>query len=259
MTARRGTRGTNAARIIVLGATSAIAIQMCRVLARDGAELMLVGRAALRLEAIAADLMARGARACHVSVQDLSLAADAQRLTAGWVANLGGKVDAVYLFFGILGDQEAARSDLAELEAILVTNFTAAAHWCQAAATILEKQKSGGLIAITSVAGDRGRQSNYAYGAAKAGLSVFVEGIAHRLAPSGARAVAVKLGMVETPMTEGRNGASVLRVSPESIATPLARLARGKSKPIIYLPWFWRPAMLAVRALPVSLFHRSRL
>jgi decaprenylphospho-beta-D-erythro-pentofuranosid-2-ulose 2-reductase len=166
----------------------------------------------------------------------------------------------VYLFFGILGDNARAQSETAELEAILRTDFTAAAQWCQAAAAHLERQRSGALIVITSVAGDRGRQSNYAYGAAKAGLTVFVEGLAHRLAPSGARAVAVKLGQVDTAMTRGGGGRSgPTKAKPHRVAGPLADMALRPTAPVVYLPWFWRPIMAVIRALPASIMHRTRL
>ena len=124
---------------------------------------------------------------------------------------------------------------------------------------MLERQKGGVLLAIGSVAGDRGRQSNYVYGSAKAGLSVLVEGLAHRLAPSGARAVVIKLGFVDTPMTAHINKSGPLWAKPDEIASALKRVIERHSAPVVYIPWFWRPIMAVVRNVPSAIFHKTKL
>jgi NAD(P)-dependent dehydrogenase (short-subunit alcohol dehydrogenase family) len=140
---------------------------------------------------------------------------------------------------------------------LIDVNFTAAAMWAVAAASILERRRAGVLMALGSVAGDRGRRSNYIYGAAKAGLGVLMQGLAHRLAQSGARAVLIKPGVVDTPMT-ARFHRSLIWSRPEDIARTIRRAA-DRSGPIVYAPGWWRFAMLAVRALPSWVMHRTKL
>src|SRR5262249_51154033 len=147
------------------------------------------------------DLLARGAKTCRTWPGDLAAVTDATAELGGMAQALGGSVDAVLLFYGVLGDQKLAERDVGEARRIVGVNFTSAAEWCLAAAALLERQNAGVLVAVSTVAGDRGRQSNYVYGAAKAGLTTLVEGIAHRLARTRARAVVIKLGFVDTPMT----------------------------------------------------------
>ncbi|MFA5950039.1 MAG: SDR family NAD(P)-dependent oxidoreductase [Hyphomicrobium sp.] len=246
-------------RVLILGATSTIAEALARRLAEDGAHLLLAARRADRLEAMAADLRARGAGFAQVWPIDLSAVTDANAELARMIAALGGTLDAAVVIYGFLGDQRAADTDSAELRRIIDTNFASAAHWCVAAAGVLERQKRGVLLAISSVAGDRGRQSNYAYGAAKAGLTVLVEGLAHRLAPTGARAVVVKLGFVDTAMTAHIKKGGPLWAKPEAIARGLHELLVKPSKTVVYMPWFWRPIMSVIKNIPTFVFHKTKL
>ena len=139
----------------------------------------------MRVEAIAADLRVRGATQVETFVADCAQA-DATSLVKRIVEMLGG-LDVALLAYGVLGDQAQFERDPDAMADLLHVNFTSAAAWCQAIAAVLERQRSGALLVIGSVAGDRGRASNYVYGASKAGLGVFVEGVAHRLARAGAR------------------------------------------------------------------------
>jgi decaprenylphospho-beta-D-erythro-pentofuranosid-2-ulose 2-reductase len=242
-------------RVIVLGATSAIAEAAARLYAAEGAELLLVGRRGERLAALAADLMLRGAARAETAACDLAQSGDAAAAFAGFVAALGG-VDHVLLAYGTLGDQKAAEADLAAAAASLQVNFASAASWALAAADVLEKQGRGSLVVIGSVAGDRGRRANYIYGAAKSGLAALVEGIAHRFAVSGPRAVIVKPGPTVTPMTEGFASRKGLTwATPERVAA-IVRRAADKGGPVVYAPWFWRWIMLAIRLLPAPIFNR---
>jgi NAD(P)-dependent dehydrogenase (short-subunit alcohol dehydrogenase family) len=114
------------------------------------------------------------------------------------------------------------------------------------------------VVAITSVAGDRGRQSNFAYGAAKGGLSIFVQGLAHSLAPHGARAVSMKLGFVDTPMTDGMNKSGALWAKPAQVAVAIRRAA-DTGGPIQYAPTIWKFIMLVIRTVPSFVFHKTKL
>ena len=246
-------------RIIVLGALSAIGEATARAFAADHATLLLAGRDKHRLSQVARDLEARGSRQAIAWPLDLASADDKASELARMVAALGGTVDAVLLFYGVLGDQRQAELDRDELQKLIAVNFSSAAEWSVASAAVLERQKGGVLLAIGSVAGDRGRQSNYVYGSAKAALSVLVEGLAHRLAPTGARAVIVKLGFVDTPMTAHINKSGPLWSKPKDIASALKAIIGRRSAPVVYIPWFWRPIMAIIRNVPAPLFHKTKL
>ncbi len=241
-------------RVIILGATSAIAACTARLYAKEGASLLLVGRDENRLSQMAADLKARGAERVEIAINDLASETDVVARLSAFVDQLGG-VDHVLLAYGILGDQSAAERDLASAEEILRVNFNSAAAWSLAAASVLEQQGRGSLVVIGSVAGDRGRRANFIYGAAKAGLETLIEGIAHRFADKGPRAVLIKPGPTITPMTDGMNRKGLLWATPETIAAIThARAYRGSS--IAYAPGFWRYIMLIIRNLPGAIFNR---
>lgn len=245
-------------KIIVLGATSAIAEATARLYAGEGAELLLVARQPERLAAIAADLGLRGAARVETAVRDLAEDDDVVEAFAEFVTALG-RVDHVLLAYGVLGDQKTAERDPGEARASLRINFTSAAAWVLAAAAALERQGHGSLVVLGSVAGDRGRRVNFIYGAAKAGLATLVEGIANRFANTGPRAVIVKPGPVITPMTEGfANRKGPLWATPETVAA-IVRRAADHGGPVVYAPWFWRWIMLVIRFVPTPVFNRLNI
>lgn len=248
-----------ALKIIVLGGLSAIGEATARAFASDGATLLLAGRDQDRLSQVTHDLEARGAEKAIAWPIDLAAVDDKGHELEKMVAALGGTADAVLLIYGVLGDQRRAESETAELRRLITVNFSSAAEWCMASAAILERQKKGVLLVIGSVAGDRGRQSNYVYGSSKAALGVFVEGIAHRLAPTGARAVVVRLGFVDTPMTAHLDKGGPLWATPSDVAHTLKKIIERPSAPVVYVPWFWRPIMAIIRNVPASIFHRTKL
>ena len=137
------------------------------------------------------------------------------------------------------------------------TNFTSAVAWSLAASGILERQHSGTLIVIGSVAGDRGRRSNFVYGACKGGLAHLIEGIAHKLVAFGARAVIIKPGFVDTPMTAAFDK-GVLWSKPEAVAAIIARAAE-RGGPVIYAPAFWGLIMLIIRQFPTFVFNKLNI
>jgi short-subunit dehydrogenase len=242
-------------KVIVLGALSAVAEQTARLYAAEGAELMLVGRDRARLDAVATDLKVRGAGRAEAAAMDLAAGAS-EATFQGLVQALGG-VDHVILAYGVLGGAEV-EADLEAARALLDVDFTSAAIWALAAANQLERQRGGALVAIGSVAGDRGRQSNYVYGAAKAGLATLMQGLAHRLSRSGARAVVVKPGFIDTPMTAHIAKSGPLWAKPDAIAR-VVRRAADKGGPVTYAPGFWRLILLIIRALPSPVMHRTKL
>jgi len=191
-------------------------------------------------------------------VRDLADDGDVAGAFTGFVAALGG-VDHVVIAYGVLGDQQAAERDPATAGASLRVNFTSAAGWVLVAAEALERRGHGALVVLGSAAGDRGRRANFVYGAAKAGLATLVEGVAHRFANSGPRAVVIKPGPVITPMTEGfANRKGLMWATPETIAR-IVRRAADRGGPVVYAPWFWRWIMLVIRFLPAWVFNRLEI
>ena len=244
-------------RVIALGALSAMGKATLRLYAEEGARIVIAGRNADRLHALAEDLRARGAK--QVVPWEVDLAGcDHHRVEFGRMAGSIGGLDGVLMFYGTLGDNRKAEKDPVEARRILHTNFTSAAEWCLTAADIIEAQGHGSLVVVGSVAGDRGRQSNYIYGAAKGGLALLMQGLAHRLAECGGRAVIVKPGFVDTPMTDGMQKGGPLWAKPEAVARIIKRAAT-KSGPVVYAPGFWRWIMLAIRAVPAPVFHKTKL
>lgn len=248
---------TGTKRILILGATSAIAERWARLRAAQGDRLLLVGRDPAKLSVIADDLRARGAAEVMTADSDLADPESATERFDAFRERLGG-VDVVLVAYGILGDQAAAQADVERLEHGLLTNFVSAAVWCELAAGALERSGGGALVAISSVAGDRGRRSNYAYGAAKSGLSVFLEGLAHRFAGTPVTVVAVKPGFVDTPMTAHLPKGGPLWATPDKVAQDIER-AIEKRRPVLYTPWFWWLVMMIIRNLPRVIFNRMKI
>ncbi|MGZ3456923.1 MAG: SDR family oxidoreductase [Archangium sp.] len=243
-------------KVLVLGATSAIAQATVRLLAARGASLYLVGRNAERLEAVAKDAHTRGAARVETEAVDLDDLARHEALVERAAGALGG-LDGALLAHGVLGNQAAAQRTFAEAEKVLRTNFLSAVSLLTPLANRFEAQQAGTLVVISSVAGDRGRQSNYVYGASKGALSVFLQGLRNRLTHAGVAVVTVKPGFVDTPMTAGMKK-NALFATPEQVARGIV-LAVDARKDEVYLPGFWGLIMFAIRTIPERVFKRMRL
>ncbi|MFP2908074.1 SDR family oxidoreductase [Pyxidicoccus sp. 3LFB2] len=243
-------------KVIVLGATSAIAQATVRLLAARGASLYLVGRNAENLQAVAQDATTRGAAKVASQAVDLNdFAAHEAMVDAAYTA-LGG-LDGVVLAHGVLGDQAEAQKSWAATEAVLRTNFLSAVSLLTVLANRFEAQKAGTMVVISSVAGDRGRQSNYVYGASKGALNVFLQGLRNRLAKSNVAVVTVKPGFVDTPMT-AHLPKNKLFASPDKVARGLLRAADAR-KNEVYVPGIWALIMLIIRTIPETMFKRMKL
>ncbi|MEP3477400.1 MAG: SDR family NAD(P)-dependent oxidoreductase [Hyphomicrobiales bacterium] len=245
-------------KVIIFGALSGIAREISRIYAKKNAQLVLVGRNEERLRQEADDLRERGADTCMIWPLDLT-DVDNQTVFPNIVEALGGNIDYIYITYGSLGDQYKSEQNIDLAREIIKVNFQSAAEWCLLSANLIEKQNHGTLIVLSSVAGDRGRQSNYIYGAAKSGLSTLMQGISHRLAASKAKAILIKLGFVDTPMTAHIEKKGLLWVQAEKIAQLLVKAAENTSKPIIYMPWYWKYILLIIRSLPSFIFHKTKL
>jgi NAD(P)-dependent dehydrogenase (short-subunit alcohol dehydrogenase family) len=243
--------------VLVLGATSAIALAYSRRLAGAGAAFVLVGRNGERLDTIAADLKARGATDALPLISDLSDMSSCEGRFREFCSRLA-MPDQVLIAYGVLGEQETAEVEAEATRAILDVNFTSQALWLQMAAKVLPRDRPRSIIVISSVAGDRGRRSNYVYGAAKAGLTAFAEGLAHRLHGTNLHVLNVKPGFVDTPMTAHLERGGPLWASPDRVAAGIEQAVR-KKQAVAYTPGFWRPIMAVVRLLPRPIFFRTKL
>lgn len=251
--------GTEPRRILVLGATSGIAEASIRLWAARGESLFLVARNGERLAAVAADARTRGASFVEMAVANLDNTATHPELLAHAINVLGG-LDVAYLALGVLGDQTRAERQFAEAGQILHTNLVAPASLLTWLANYCAQRHAGTLAVLSSVAGDRGRKSNYIYGSSKAGLTAFVDGLRNRVDREGVRVLTIKPGPVKTAMTEGMKGESKFADVNKVAATIVKAIDRGpKGSDVLYVPGIWRYIMTAVRAIPERKFKTMDL
>lgn len=230
-------------KVVIVGATSAIAQEVAKIYAEEGASFVLVARNEAKLLAVAGDLRVRGAEDVEVFVTDL-----AQRTLDGAFLAAAGEPDVVLIAHGSLPDQRAIDADpVAQTEAFDL-NATSVIALAAVFADVIVP--GGALAVIGSVAGDRGRRSNYVYGAAKAAVHAYCEGLRPRLAEQNVAVVLIKPGWVDTPMTAGMKK-NPLFASARSVARGIVAAIRAR-KATVYLPGFWRWISLVVRMLPAK-------
>ena len=242
--------------VLVVGATSAIAKAAARLYAEGGGKLYLLGRHEGRLADLAADLKTRGAAAVEYRPFDACAFAEHKALVDAAFVFLR-TVDIALVAHGTLPDQKECEADFGATKRELDTNATGALSVLTHLARKLEQQRGGMLAVITSVAGERGRQSNYVYGAAKAMVSVFLQGLRNRLHKAGAHVLDIRPGFVDTPMTADFQKGP-LWAKPEQIAGGIVR-AIARRKTVVYLPWFWRVIMFVIKLVPEPIFKRLSL
>lgn len=242
--------------VLIIGATSAIAEQYARIEAARGSQLLLVGRNVPRLQAIADDLQVRAGTKAQVRELDVNdLDAHPRLIASAWAEMQ--RVDIVLIAHGTLPDQHACETDAALAVREFSTNATATIALMTGIAQAFERQGSGTLAVISSVAGDRGRASNYLYGSAKAAVTAYASGLRQRLHHRHINVLTIKPGFVDTPMTrQFRKGA--LWAKPERVARGIAR-AIDAGRGVVYLPGFWWAIMRVITHIPESIFRRIRL
>ncbi len=241
-------------KILVIGATSALAEATARLWAAEGHRLHLIGRDAERLAAIAADLKVRGAEAVTVERSDLLDHAGHAAAIDRAIASLDG-LDIALIAHGSLGDQKACEADVGLALRELDTNAISVVSLLTLLGDRCAARQHGTIAVIGSVAGDRGRKSNYVYGAAKGLVGLFAEGMQHRFADSPVRLVLIKPGPTDTPMTAHLKTAGARLADPAKVAAAIHR-AIGRGTPVAYVPGIWRPIMWLIRNLPRPLFNR---
>jgi short-subunit dehydrogenase len=243
-------------KVLIAGATSTIAREVARRLAREGDRLFLVARDARRLGTVADDLALRGAERVGSLVADLNQLERHAEIVERAAATLDG-LDTVIVAHGLLGDARRAERDFTEADLVLRTNLTGVVSLLTPVTARFESARAGTIVGLSSVAGDRGRKSNYVYGAAKGALTLFLQGLRNRLHPAGVRVLTVKLGRIDTPMTASLERGRLM-AAPAVAARGIVR-ALGGRRDVVYVPWYWRPIMAVVRALPESVFKRLNL
>jgi short-subunit dehydrogenase len=243
-------------RLLICGATSAIASAAARCSAAAHDLLFLVGRNPEKLLAVADDLRVRGAAQVETFVMDMNDIARHGMLIDECQRRLGG-IDAVLIAHGTLPDQAACQASFEATRAELETNFMSVVSLMTHAGNYCERQGKGAIAVISSVAGDRGRQSNYVYGTAKGAVSIFLQGLRNRLHRRGVRVITIKPGFVDTPMTADFPK-NPLWADPASVGRGVYRAMAG-GREVVYLPWFWRPIMLLIRVIPERVFKRLSL
>lgn len=243
-------------KVLIIGATSAIAQECARLFASEGNQIFLVGRNKEKLLAVSSDLNARYQIQTDFFTADLNNFDMHERIIKDAVMALG-EIDIVLIAHGSLGIQKDCTHDFKLVLHEINTNFLSAVSLLGIIANIMEKQGHGTIAVISSVAGDRGRQSNYIYGSSKGALSIFLQGLRNRLYPCGVNVITIKPGFVDTPMTDGMKK-GILFTNPETIAKGILTAIK-KRKDIVYLPYFWRWIMTVINLIPESIFKKLKL
>ncbi len=243
--------------ILIIGATSAIAEAVARRYAEQGAQLFLVARNNDKLQSVAHDLTVRGASRVQTWIMDANDSyAIPNMLNDAW--NAFGNYDVALIAHGTLPDQARTETDIDYALAQFHTNADSVIACLTGLAMRFEPQGNGVIAVISSVAGDRGRGSNYLYGAAKAAINTYVSGLRARLFKKGIHVLLIKPGFVATPMTAELNLPAKLTATADAVAVDIQR-AINKRKNTLYTPWFWYWIMLIIRSIPEFLFKKTKL
>lgn len=237
--------------VLIIGATSAIAGALAERYAQRGCRLHLIGRNPDKLAHLSARL---GQGEVSSETADFSDHSNNERLVERAIQDLG-HIDLVFIVHGLLGDQLETERDFRAAEAVITANFSSAVSFLIPLANYFETQGSGKLVAISSVAGERGRPRNYTYGAAKSALTCYLQGVRSRLWPN-VGVYTIKLGPVDTPMS-ATHAKNALFITREQAATDIIR-AVERGIPEAFVPWYWSPIMLTVRHVPERLFQKLR-
>ena len=240
--------------VLIIGAKSDIAKAVARKYAEQGYDLFLAARQASDLEDFANDINIRTERKVQCVELDILDYASHEGFYNGLVEKPLGVISAV----GYLGEQDKAQSDVNEAQKIIDTNYTGIVSLLNIIADDFEKRQNGFIVGISSVAGDRGRKSNYLYGSAKAALTAYLSGLRNRLYDANVHVLTVKPGFVNTQMTAGMDLPAKLTAQPEQVANDIYQ-AQQKGKNVLYTKWIWQWIMLIIRCIPEWKFKGMRI
>lgn len=240
--------------LLVIGGASDIGIATARYFAERGFSVQLAGRNETYLQRIARDLQIRTESEVTVVLFDATNFDSHQQ----FYQHLTHRPDVCLCVFGYLGDQSLAQADWKEAELIIDTNFKGAVSILNIVSKDFSERGEGSIIGVSSVAGERGRQSNYIYGSAKAGFTAYLSGLRNQMNHSGVHVLTVNPGFVKTKMTENHDLPPLLTAEPGQVAKAIYKAYRAK-KNVIYVLWMWRYIMLAIKSVPESVFKKLKL
>lgn len=241
--------------IIIIGATSAMAEQCARIwISRHPCRLLLVGRNPETLQALQSDLSVRSADSTiDIQVASMESATEIKQLTEKALTDR--KPDIVLIAHGTLPDQHTCQSDIETAEQAMYINGLSPALLAESFIASMQQNEKGTLAVIGSVAGDRGRKSNYVYGAAKGLVTRYLQGLQHRLANSNVNVVIIKPGPTDTPMTAHLKADGLKMASSKAVAADIVH-AIDQKKPVCYTPGKWALIMMIIRHLPRFIFNK---
>jgi short-subunit dehydrogenase len=243
--------------ILIIGATSSIAKQTARLFASTGDTLFLVARNSKRLETVANDLRLRGANTVHTKVLD-TLQYDKHNSTIIEVSEKLNGIDIVIIAHGTLPNQSICEQSFEQTRKEFEVNALSTISLLTHLANYFENKKKGIIVVITSVAGDRGRKSNYIYGSAKSAVTTFLQGLRNRLYTYGVRVLTIKPGYVDTPMTSHFKKGKIW-VTPDTVAAKIVKAINNKNKNVAYIPWFWWYILTILKIMPEVVSKRLSL
>ena len=239
---------------LILGAGSDMAAAIAKKFASKGWDLQLAARNVQKLETLEKDFRIRYSIHCTLHEFD-ALEFEAH---ASFFNGLKPKPDLVVCVFGYMGENEIVRKNWSETARTIHSNYTGAVSILNIAADYYERKKQGSIVGISSVAGERGRQSNYIYGSAKAGFTAYLSGLRNRLYREHVHVTSVLPGFVYTKMTENLDLPKLLTAQPAEVAEAVYRAVIGR-KNTVYVKWFWRWIMLVIKSIPEPLFRKLKL
>jgi decaprenylphospho-beta-D-erythro-pentofuranosid-2-ulose 2-reductase len=240
--------------VLILGAASDMAVAIAKKFASEGYQVQLAARNTNRLQPLVSDITVRYNQPATLHEFDAINFNSHQN----FFNQLQPTPDVTICVFGYLGENERARNSWAETEKIIHTNYTGAVSILNIVSNAYAARKSGTIVGISSVAGERGRQSNYIYGSAKAGFTAYLSGLRNRMHKENVHVVSVEPGFVYTQMTADLELPPLLTAKPEDVATAVYKAVKNKSN-VIYVKWFWRWIMLVIRSIPESIFKKLKL
>ena len=240
--------------VLVVGATSSLAHALCNAIARKGWNIILAGRDREELERTKSDLIIRHNIKAETCICDLAQTDFYGEQLLNEAGSLG-EIDTLFIVAGEMGDPKL-RSDSEEIDRVIRVNFLSPIKILAAFADKIEETRSGDIVVISSVAGDRGRQSNYTYGSAKGALSLYAAGLRNRLATKGCHVMTVKPGFVDTPMTYNLKSGLI---APRELVAGMIIDGLEKKRDILYTPPIWHLIMLIIRLIPESIFKKMKL
>lgn len=241
--------------VLIVGATSDIGHATAAAYAKAGWRVLLAARDVARAKRNATDIAVRSGKPEELFALDILK----PETFAAFIDGLPVLPDTLVCVVGELGDQKKSEADIAEAGRVMRANFEGPALLLGAMAEKFESRGTGTLVGVSSVAGDRGRATNYVYGSAKAGFSAFLSGLRNRLAKKGVRVLTVKPGFVNTRMTAGMDLPKALTAEPAEVGDAIFRAAEVSRKDVVYVRWIWWPVMTVITSIPERVFKNMRI